>query len=142
MWLGGASSSSVLRNFTAVNNVGLRVDTFFQMTGLFADGLDLNANTVAQCGYNCYFVSASNNTRFVSGSGVALLVLVLVLLLVLVLVLVQALVLVLVLVLMLVLVLAAVGTAGAGAGASAGAGVGAGASVLALVLMLVQALVL
>lgn len=58
--LGGGGT---LHNFTALHNVGIRMDTFFGMQGVQIDGLILDSNTVAKCGFNCYFIAQGNDMR-------------------------------------------------------------------------------
>ncbi len=50
-----------MANFTVANNVGVRLDTFFDMGGTAVDGLVLDGNTVAMCGFNCVFIGQGND---------------------------------------------------------------------------------
>lgn len=51
-----------MKNFSVEHTSGIRMDSFFR-GGIFLDGLNLEGNTVAQCGGNCYFIGSCNNLK-------------------------------------------------------------------------------
>ncbi len=50
-----------MKNLTVANNVGVRLDTFFDMGATPVDGMVLDGNTVASCGFNCMFIGSGND---------------------------------------------------------------------------------
>ncbi|EGD75792.1 hypothetical protein PTSG_07910 [Salpingoeca rosetta] len=57
----GSGGGAFVSNFTVQHTTATRIDTFFGSGGVFISGLNLDSNTVAQCGGNCYGLSGGTD---------------------------------------------------------------------------------